>query len=107
MKNILVFIGTLLIANATMAQTPAVTTTPVTMTVTQSVAPPVIYSMTKAGSPFRINVNGSNLQPGIRVFINGSEWTNLKYKSSYLIKLKKAGHFRATWNLLLTTLLMR
>jgi hypothetical protein len=53
-----------------------------------SVLPPSVTSMTKAGSPFRINVNGSNLQNGVKVFINGNEWTNVQWKSTSLIKIK-------------------
>lgn len=52
------------------------------------IPPPQVLSMVKTGNPFRITVNGSNLQSGMRVFINGTEWTNLKWKSTSLIKLK-------------------
>jgi PKD repeat protein len=57
--------------------------------------PPSVSSMFKQGSPFRINVNGINLQSGIRVFINGSEWTNIQYKNVTLIKLKGGGSLKA------------
>jgi hypothetical protein len=51
--------------------------------------------MLKQGNPFRINVNGTNLQSGIRVYINGGEWTNIQYKSATLIKLKGGGSLKA------------
>ena len=59
------------------------------------IPPPAVSSMLKQGSPFRINVSGTNLQSGIRVFINGGEWTNLQYKSVTLIKLKGGGSLKA------------
>jgi PKD repeat protein len=52
------------------------------------IPPPQVLSLAKAGNPFRITVTGSNLQSGIRVFIGGTEWTNVKWKSSSQIKLK-------------------
>jgi alpha-tubulin suppressor-like RCC1 family protein/PKD repeat protein len=48
--------------------------------------PPVITSMTKL-IPFGIKVLGSNLQGGIRVFINGAEWSAVTWKSTVKIKL--------------------
>jgi PKD repeat protein len=50
--------------------------------------PPVITSMAKMGSPFRINVSGSNLQQGIKVKINGNLWSNVKWLSTSNIKIK-------------------
>ncbi len=50
--------------------------------------PPVITSMAKLGSPFRINVSGSNLQQGIKVKINGNLWSNVKWLSTSNIKIK-------------------
>lgn len=52
------------------------------------VDPPVVTSMAKLGSPFRIAVYGSNLQNGVTVKINGSLWTNVSWKSSGKIMLK-------------------
>ena len=40
--------------------------------------------------PFTIVVNGSNLQNGIRVFINGVEWTSVLWKKDTKIKLSGA-----------------
>lgn len=37
---------------------------------------------------FKIVVTGSNLQRGIRVFINGGEWSSVTYKNSTKIQLK-------------------
>ena len=53
-----------------------------------SVDPPVVTSMAKLGSPFRIAVYGSNLQNGVTVKINGSLWTNVSWKNSGKIVLK-------------------
>lgn len=50
--------------------------------------PPVITSMTKLGSPFRINVAGSNLQQGIKVYINGTLWPTVTWKTTSNIKIK-------------------
>ncbi len=50
--------------------------------------PPVISSMMKLGNPFRINVIGSNLQQGIKVDINGTQWDIVTWKSSSNIKIK-------------------
>lgn len=57
--------------------------------------PPQINSMTKLGSPFRINVSGSNLQQGIQVKINGTPWTNVKWKSTSNIKIKGGSSLKA------------
>ena len=61
----------------------------------KSVPPPVISTMTKAGNPFRIMVSGSNLQSGIKVFINGPEWTNKKWMSTGQLKLKGGAALKA------------
>lgn len=44
--------------------------------------PPAITSMTKLASPFRVKVIGSNLQNGIKVYVNGYLWTNVIWKST-------------------------
>jgi PKD repeat protein len=46
------------------------------------VNPPVISLMKKSSPPFKITATGSNLQPGIRVFINGTEWSSVTYKTT-------------------------
>jgi len=44
--------------------------------------------MAKKANPFRFIATGTNLQNGIRVFINGTEWTNVSWKSTSKIVLK-------------------
>jgi len=56
---------------------------------------PVITSMSKLGSPFRISVMGSNLQSGIQVFINGTPWSNVRLKKDSLLKLKGGSSLKA------------
>jgi hypothetical protein len=56
-------------------------------TLAVAVDPPVITSMMKVAPPFTIAVNGGNLQNGIRVYINGTEWTQVLYKKATKIKL--------------------
>ncbi len=48
--------------------------------------PPVVTSIVKL-KPFGLKVTGSNLQSGIRVFINGSEWSQVVWKSTTKIKI--------------------
>jgi len=55
------------------------------------VPPPVVTSMVKKGGPFRILVYGSNLQNGIKVYINGSEWTGVTWKNDGKIKIGGSG----------------
>ena len=57
--------------------------------------PPVVTSMAKLGSPFRINVTGSNLRQGIQVFVNGTLWSNVKWKSTGNIKIKGGASLKA------------
>lgn len=59
------------------------------------IPPPQVLSMAKAGSPFRITVNGSNLQSGIRVFINGAQWPTVTWKSTSQLKLKGGAALKA------------
>jgi hypothetical protein len=67
-----------------------------TATVTVNpMTPPGISSLRKLGAPFRIKVLGGNLQYGIRVFINGTEWTNLKWKNTGKVKLKGGAALKA------------
>jgi PKD repeat protein len=58
-----------------------------TITVSNPVAPPVITLMKKVTPPFKIVVTGSNLQNGIRVFIDGVEWTSVVWKNVGKIQL--------------------
>ncbi len=52
-----------------------------------AVNPPVITLMKKVTPPFKIVVTGTNLQSGIRVFIDGAEWTSVVYKKSTKIQI--------------------
>lgn len=62
-----------------------------------AVSPPVVDSMTKMGNPFRITVYGSNLQEGLKVYIDGRLWGDtsnsrlVKWKDENKIVIKK-GH---------------
>jgi|GEM_PF-1691802 len=59
------------------------------LTVTATLLPPpAATSLKKLGSPFRLHVSGSGFQDSIRVFINGSEWTNLTCDNATQITLK-------------------
>ncbi len=58
-----------------------------TVAVSAPVPPPVISLMKKASPPFKIVVTGSNLQDGVRLFINGIEWTNIQWKTTTKVKI--------------------
>jgi len=58
-----------------------------TITVVNS---PVVGLMKKVSPPFKIVVTGSNLQNGIRVFIDGVEWTSVVWKNTGKILLRGA-----------------
>ncbi len=79
----------------TVTDSASMTASALAQTVTVTIPPPVITSLSKAGSPFRITVAGSNLQSGIQVYINGSLWTNVKYKSTTSIKIKGGSALKA------------
>jgi PKD repeat protein len=57
------------------------------ITVSAPIPPPVISLMKKASPPFKIVVTGSNLQDGVRLFINGIEWTNMQWKNTTKVKI--------------------
>jgi PKD repeat protein len=59
-----------------------------------SVPPPIITAMTKM-SPFGIKVTGSNLQNGIKVYINGTQWTNVQWKKTIKVKILGGGSLKA------------
>jgi hypothetical protein len=65
------------------------------VTIGVSVDPPAVSSLTKQGSPFRIRVDGGNLQNGIQVYINGAPWTNVSHKGDSRIVLKGGGALKA------------
>ena len=54
------------------------------------VNPPVITLIKKVAPPFKIVVTGSNLQNGIKVFINSTEWTSVVWKKTTKIQLTGA-----------------
>lgn len=56
--------------------------------VVSNAPPPVISVMRKVSPPFKIVVTGSNLQNGIRVFIDGVEWPTVVWKSTGKVLLK-------------------
>jgi PKD repeat protein len=72
-----------------------------TGTITVTVVPPAVSSMTKLGAPFRIKVYGSNLQEGLKISINGQFWGDtsnkhlVKWKSSTSIVIKKGPALKA------------
>ena len=51
------------------------------------VNPPVITLMKKVAPPFKFVVTGSNLQNGIKVYINGAEWTSVVWKNTGKIQI--------------------
>jgi hypothetical protein len=57
--------------------------------------PPVVASILKKVNPFRFVVNGSNLQSGIRVYINGTEWNTLTRKNASKVVLKGGAALKA------------
>lgn len=57
--------------------------------------PPVVASIKKVTPPFTIVATGSNFQPGIKVYINGVEWTGVLYKTSAKVKLTGAKALKA------------
>jgi hypothetical protein len=59
------------------------------------VPPPAVSAVLKLGNPFRIKVLGSNLQEGIRVFIDGAEWPTIKWKNETKIVIKKGSALKA------------
>jgi PKD repeat protein len=52
--------------------------------------PPAITLIKKASPPFKLVVTGSNLQNGIRVFIDGTEFTSVVWKNQGKIQLTGA-----------------
>ncbi len=50
--------------------------------------PPVVTAMAKLPTaPFGIKVTGSNLQNGMKVYINETQWTNVQYKTTAKVKI--------------------
>jgi photosystem II stability/assembly factor-like uncharacterized protein len=59
------------------------------------VDPPAITSMKKVAPPFKFVVAGSNLKNGIRVFIDGAEWTSVVWKKSTKIQITGGASLKA------------
>lgn len=76
--------------------TAATATASVTITVTgPAITPPVITSVSKATSPFRLHVYGSNFKPGCVVKINGVTVPLTTYKDSTHVVAKKGSALKA------------
>lgn len=60
-----------------------------------NVVGPVISLMKKVTPPFTLVVTGSNLQEGIEVYINGSQWPNVSWKNVGKIKIKGGALLKA------------
>jgi PKD repeat protein len=67
---------------------------PLTIAVTD-IPPPVVTSMAKKGSPFKILVNGSNLQNGLSVYINGTPWSKTSWSDTTRLMIKGGGSLKA------------
>lgn len=61
----------------------------------QAVAPPEITGMKKVAPPFKIVVTGSNLQNGIKVFIDGAQWSAVVWKKTTKVLLMGAKSLKA------------
>ena len=59
------------------------------------VNPPVIGSMKKVAPPFKFVVAGSNLQNGVRVFIDGVEWTSVAWKKATKVQITGGASLKA------------
>jgi uncharacterized repeat protein (TIGR01451 family) len=73
-----------------------------TSSVIEPVDPPIVTSVSKlvvAGKPYRIRIDGANLQFGAQVFIGGSAtpWPDVKYKNGTRIILKKGATLKAAF----------
>ncbi|MEW6758578.1 MAG: putative Ig domain-containing protein [Acidobacteriota bacterium] len=65
---------------------------PVDVTV---VVPPALDRVKKITTPFRLRLTGSNLQPGLQVFVGGQPWTQVDYKDTSRILLVGGGGLKA------------
>lgn len=57
--------------------------------------PPTVTGIQKMGPPFRLIAKGNNLQNGIHVLINGTQWTNTAWKSTTKIVIKGGAALKA------------
>jgi PKD repeat protein len=63
--------------------------------VVSNAPPPVIGLIKKTSPPFTIVVTGSNIQNGIKVYINGTEWTNVLWKNTGKVKINGGASLKA------------
>ena len=63
--------------------------------VVSAVPPPVVTAMVKMVNPFRIVVYGSNLQSGIKVYIDANRWRDVGWKGTTRIVLKGGAELKA------------
>jgi len=66
-----------------------------TVNVTALPTTPVIGALTKGSAPFKITVTGSNLQKGIKAYINGVLWTNVSWVSKLKIVINGGSALKA------------
>ena len=64
-------------------------------TTVQAINPPAISSVTKAGSPFRLKITGSNFHSNCTVKVNGASVPLSQYKSPSLVIAKKGAALKA------------
>lgn len=60
------------------------------------VPPPAVSSIVKMTNPFRFVVQGSNLQNGIKVYINGSQWSTVTWKNTSKIVIKGGASLKSS-----------
>ena len=64
-------------------------------TITVKPPPPVITLMKKVAPPFTIVATGSNIQNGIQVYINGSLWSGVLWKTTGKVKITGGASLKA------------
>lgn len=66
-----------------------------TFTVTVTAPPPVITLIKKVAPPFKFVVTGTNLQSGIKVYIDGVQWTGVVWKKTTKIQITGGASLKA------------
>ena len=59
------------------------------------VSPPVVLSVVKMGNPFRLVVNGSNLQNGMAVYVNSRFWSRPNWKNASKVVIQGGASLKA------------
>ncbi len=59
------------------------------------VDPPVVTSMSKVTPPFKIVAKGTKFQSGIKVYIDGVQWTGVVYKSATKVQITGGASLKA------------